>query len=78
MKPHLTDWYPGDVKPFRPGVYETDWGHVRRWYSRWTGTRWLPAAETWPAAQIEMEPSEWQAMPWRGLASDPTKSAERL
>jgi hypothetical protein len=37
----LTPWFPGTVKPARPGVYErTD--HDEMWdFARWDGRRWM-------------------------------------
>ena len=63
-----TAWYPGHIKPVRPGVYE-------RWddneYSRWNGVHWFglqptvedAARETW------IEPGEYQNDCWRGLTT---------
>ena len=66
----LTPWFPGSVKPVRPGVYER-----RTWrtliYSQWTGGVWMGASESPDEAIL----ADWicavQSDDWRGLAEEP-------
>ena len=70
----LTPWFPGHVKPARPGVYQQRSGgtgaHVG--YQKWTGAHWLQWCET--AEKAEKVPFYWKAGsfyqndPWRGVA----------
>jgi hypothetical protein len=40
----LTPWFPGEVKPYRPGVYECQWRPIQfmggRWFNEWDGKQW--------------------------------------
>ena len=79
----LTDWFDGDTKPSRVGVYErSDEG---TWlqdgkpnYSYWDGHKW--GLSTWA---IENSvgwagvSSTEQRLPWRGLADDPKKARKK-
>lgn len=60
-----TDWFPADIKPTRPGVYEimapeSDW--VRN--LKWTGQRWV---NVWD--DDKSEPVKISS--WRGIDHDP-------
>lgn len=64
-----TEWFPGKVKPVRPGVYER---HIRtigvRW-SHWDGFRWGGFAGRYKQAlENRRFPSGHQNERWRGLA----------
>lgn len=69
----LTPWFPGEVKPARPGVYQQKFkGKIG--YQFWNGTRWMAWAGTPEAAMHRMHweiPDACQQDPWRGLAADP-------
>lgn len=72
MSQKLTPWYPGHIKPARPGVYETQLvgGGCRyqHWNGRWWGLlSWTPEN----AANLASWPSEFQSNDWRGLAEKP-------
>jgi hypothetical protein len=72
---NLTEWYPGDVKPVRPGVYQRDWGGGIPVFSKWTGSHWKVCCETVNQAAKERRISSFQFIdPWRGLAQDPKGS----
>ena len=66
----LTPWFPADVKPAYPGVYQVkEPGFV--WYRRWDGERWYCGGPTVDmAATVEM-PYSFGGNPWRGLAEPP-------
>jgi hypothetical protein len=73
----LTEWYPGDVKPVRSGVYQ-QWDG-RGWtigYQRWNGRKWYAWFDCPEAASTThcAASSEFQNDPWRGLAQDPKGS----
>ncbi len=70
----VTEWFPGDVKPVRRGVYERDFGGGGlRFYSfsRWTGSLWAYRAETPEKAAYEKFISLNNNLPWRGLTEKP-------
>jgi hypothetical protein len=82
MKPKLTRWISGSVKPAHAGVYQRDYRVARGdrdvgiTYSFWNGTRWGTFGETPEnAVQWGQLGSAYQDLPWRGLASDPRKPA---
>jgi hypothetical protein len=69
----LTPWFPGDVKPVRPGVYmqwcgfELDVG-----YQHWNGEFWGFWCSTVEAAsQYKNTRASTQDEPWRGLMEEP-------
>lgn len=71
----LTEWFPEDVKPARPGVYETrligSAGYViADGYSLWTGKRWNDTRTTVLLARIDSFRG-MQSKMWRGLAKKP-------
>jgi hypothetical protein len=80
MTAKLTPWFPADVKPVRVGVYErddsaTDLGNGHAAYSHWSGSKWGHLCEwTNQAGEFTSLISEYQDLPWRGLASDPAVS----
>jgi hypothetical protein len=74
-KPKLTPWFPGTVKPARVGVYERKHAEGVYAWSRWSGKYWIATA--WLRAEnanARRGKSGYQALPWRGLASDPGAS----
>jgi hypothetical protein len=68
----LTPWFPANVKPAYPGVYEVDARSSIRWYQRWDGECWYRRWSTPESAASEME-QLWffNCLPWRGLAKPP-------
>ena len=80
MSTGLTPWFPGDVKPARVGVYQTDGmtGDMEC-FQLWTGEGWgfcsFTAREADEARMYGLSGS--QKPKWRGLAKKPaTKDAE--
>lgn len=69
----VTEWFPGDVKPARKGVYERELNAANR-FSYWNGEKWMSSGFT-PAEAMRHYGlvSDWQFKGWRGLASDPKK-----
>lgn len=62
-----TDWFPADVKPVHPGIYEklnTSTNIV--FYSEWTGYNWLIGAIDIRVAS-KMTSTAVRIWPWRGL-----------
>lgn len=70
MTAKLTPWFPGDVKPVRPGVYLRELGG-EPYYSRWDGFSWKFSQKTIRMAAREKQTSLNQGTPWRGLAKEP-------
>lgn len=71
----LTPWFPGDVKPVRPGVYQQLSGNRDEFgYQRWDGRRWcLWCRKADDAARSRLvAASGFQNDPWRGLAEKPS------
>lgn len=64
----LTDWFPGDVKPVRVGVYQTNSHRFQYWNGQWWGF-FMPNPEA--ALKFRSSKSASQARRWRGLASPP-------
>ena len=65
----LTPWFPGDVKPARPGVYQRDFGRERK-YAYWTGSAWKLGSATPEGAEACNDYSPVQlntTVCWRGL-----------
>lgn len=68
----LTDWYPGGVKPVRPGVYERDYalpGEKRPLlaFCMFDGF-WRTGLGDKERAASDIGLSDYQALPWRGVA----------
>ena len=42
----LTEWFPEDVEPAYPGVYEKDFGEAEPEYQCWDGKRWYYGRRT--------------------------------
>lgn len=75
MSADLTPWFPGDVKPVRPGVYQRDRSGPYDggpFYSEWTGCQWLvPAMSLERASKQTAVAIAQNGGRWRGLAKDP-------
>lgn len=66
----LTPWFPADVKPVRPGVYEMRCDPPR-WYRRWDGRHWY-IGDTNVSVAAKETLASWCAFEmWRGLAEEP-------
>lgn len=66
----FTPWFPADVKPAYPGVYEIQ-DDVITWYRRWDGKRWFVGDRLKEVAAVETIPFLGEPDPWRGLAKPP-------
>lgn len=69
----MTPWFPGKKKPTRIGVYEREAPTGVLCFSLWSGKHWKLLAMTKTRANHSFGESNHQALPWRGLASDPFK-----
>jgi hypothetical protein len=69
----LTPWFPGDVKPVRPGVYMQWCGlELEVGYQYWNGEFWGFWCSTVEAAsQYKNTCASTQDEPWRGLMEEP-------
>jgi hypothetical protein len=72
----LTDWFPGDVKPVRKGVYQKLCGHgVELGYQYWNGKYWCYWTPNKNEAKTYEGPSwEGEFGQWRGLTENPEKA----
>jgi hypothetical protein len=73
----LTPWFPGDMNPARPGVYQQRDGFGREiGYQRWDGFRWYIWYRTPQKAADSTTPAalSGQFKDWRGLAQPTTTS----
>lgn len=77
-QPKLTPWFPGDVKPARPGVYQRSLDpcapiHVAplACYCMWDGKFWMVYENTPEEAAECRIRSAYQHEWWRGLAEQP-------
>jgi hypothetical protein len=67
----LTDWYSGNQKPVRVGVYEREYGTKDRFYCYWNGYVFGCADESPCNAWVKhfvAGDSLMQYLPWRGVA----------
>lgn len=66
-----TFWYPPEIKPVRPGLYETKspiLGYSPGWFSYWDGKKWGSAYPSVGKAHLERSSIAFrQDRPWRGL-----------
>ena len=69
MSEKKTPWFPGDVKPARPGIYQRRFRSIV--YAKWSGTEWKYAQSTPDRAALIVARSGDHQRPWRGLAQDP-------
>lgn len=75
----LTDWFPADVKPVHPGVYELErYGEPNRIFSRFDGVYWGSAAgfgDTAHSVRRAIAATDISGFAhlrgWRGLAEKP-------
>jgi hypothetical protein len=66
----FTPWFPEDVMPVRPGVYEVN-ASLGAWYRRWDGEYWFSGGHTPEDAASSKCAITMNAHPWRGLAKPP-------
>lgn len=67
----LTDWFQGDVKPIRVGIYERRY-KSGIYFSKWNGIHWgFGHCKVKFANLTEDFLSQYQNLPWRGLSKDP-------
>lgn len=80
MQPHkLTDWFPGHIKPVRPGPYNTDADDFCP-YQYWNGEYWggyAPSVSSACESASLNYRSMVQSPRWRGLAFDPSHTDEQ-
>ena len=65
-----TEWYPGDMKPVRDGVWEREL-EDEVLYSRFGKEGWFCCRGSIREAMEVEDLSAYQNLPWRGLAQDP-------
>lgn len=80
-----TDWFPGDVLPARPGVYERAYtshvgggapiSNLQIGYARFDGKQWFFRADTVYQAERSKHPGPEAQRLWRGLAQEPKGGA---
>ena len=75
MSKKLTPWFPGDVKPVRPGVYQRlldpDTTYQEIVFSRFDGVAWFTGADSCELALCRIAESPFQhSVKWRGLTKE--------
>jgi hypothetical protein len=71
-----TPWFPGKVKPARPGVYERMFESGHSYFALWTGRKWMVSYFSPARAAAEDMPSPLQeAASWRGLTQQAAEQA---
>ena len=65
----LTPWFPPEIKPAYPGVYEVSWTRGR-FYRRWDGKRWCVGSR-YPERAANNVGTPTDERSWRGLAEPP-------
>lgn len=66
--PHLPEWSPSNVKPIKPGVYETSVKGAQTskpMYQLWTGSYWDYPTSTIESAERPFGKSRIQDVEWR-------------
>lgn len=73
MTDKLTPWFPGDVKPARPGAYQRRFhqGNSPIFFSRWDGETWRGVSSRPEGVAKTRASAVWMRLEWRGLAADP-------
>jgi hypothetical protein len=66
----LTPWFPPEIKPAYPGVYQVK-GTGVVWYRRWDGECWYYGSTTVYNAACGTTPYPFEINTWRGLAEPP-------
>ena len=70
--PKLTPWFPGHIKPVRPGVYEKQDPSGADDFQHWNGRFWGCAYTSANTAAVDKSfRSMFQSDAWRGLAEEP-------
>lgn len=67
----LTQWFDGNIKPVRVGVYQREYGYGKLFYCKFDGKNWLVCYLTIEEADSCCSLSVCQDVPWRGLAEQP-------
>jgi hypothetical protein len=63
----LTEWYPGDIKPIRIGIYQRKRNGIVI-YSFWDGKEWKAGGETIrDALRMKVWIAVYQDAEWRGV-----------
>lgn len=71
MARKFTDWFPNAQTPAYKGVYQRKYFALLRW-SRWNGESWEMLCQTQAIAEDTARVrSDFQFLPWRGLADPP-------
>lgn len=72
----LTPWFPGHVKPARPGVYMRYFIYCSgQYFSLFDGQRWRYGSDHSDRAAAKTDTSSVQDLRWRGLAENWTEAA---
>jgi hypothetical protein len=66
----LTPWFPPEIKPAYPGVYQVKQPRFV-WYRRWDGEYWFSGGHTPEDAASSKCAITMNAHSWRGLAKPP-------
>jgi hypothetical protein len=78
-QPKLTEWFDGEVRPGHVGVYQRDFSVHRTGTDvapcLWDGRQWMVWGDTVQEAAHTSMPSQYQGLPWRGLAQQPKGGA---
>jgi hypothetical protein len=69
----VTPWFDGSELPEYVGVYERDYGPgaTEKCYCKWDGRQWWCWYDTPEDAAKALTDSDFQNLPWRGLAQQP-------
>jgi hypothetical protein len=68
--PKLTPWFPGHIKPVRPGVYQVFWA-TSPIPARFDGACWYAGSDNLLTASKSPKPASCDPRKWRGLAEEP-------
>lgn len=77
-----TPWFPAEVFPHRPGVYECDWREIDwmggRYFNHWDGSQWFLGSyflaehkyKRWKYKPISAAAAARSLIRWRGVLAD--------
>lgn len=76
-KQRLTDWFPPSVNPVRAGLYEMKSCYGDIYFNKWDGKSWHWGSRYKQiASKSQAVKAREDCRAWRGLAADPSTSAD--
>ena len=65
--PEVTEWFPPEIRPVRPGIYETNYGNFAcPIFVNWNGKYWDIPFMIFCEEKIFLHVRDWPVSEWRG------------